>query len=75
MDIRTQDAIERLTDRSPDFNLFMQYVRERRQIYLEQLSGLQLDIPIIARAQGLVLAFDEVLRIPAEAKTEKDART
>lgn len=74
MDNRTQDALERL-ERSNDFAIFLAYVKERRQIYLESLAHSALETPIMARQQGLVLAFDEVLRMPEEARNEKDTRT
>lgn len=74
MDIRTQDAIYRLTG-DHNFDVFIEYVRERYQTHLSALATTSLDLPVIARQQGLVLAFDEILRIPEEAKNHKDQRT
>lgn len=74
MDIRTQDAIERLM-RTNDFSTYMEYVKGRAAVYQQQLVHTALDLPVIARMQGLALAYEEVLRIPEDARNEKEQRT
>lgn len=75
MDVRTQDAIERLMRKGEAAELF-DYINSRRAEYQSALTSYDpTDVVSMARAQGMVMALDEVLRIPLDAKDLKGKRT
>lgn len=75
MDVKTQDAVERLM-RGGDFQLVLDYIAERRNVYMEFLSMAAPDaVYSMAKAQGEIQGLGEVLRIPDEAKSLKKQRT
>lgn len=76
MDVRTQDAIERLTRHSEFTAEFLDYINGRRLEYMESLANYDpSDVVSMARTQGMVMALAEVLRIPEDAQNEKNERT
>lgn len=75
MDVRTQDAVERMV-RDGKAADFFAYIHGRRLEYMESLTNYDpSDVVSMARTQGMVQAFAEVLRIPDEAQNLKDTRT
>lgn len=75
MDVRTQDAIERLM-RNAEMGALLEYVQNRRALYVTQLVTADPNaVSRVAEAQGMVKALDEVLRIPADAAALKEQRT
>lgn len=74
MNASTQDAIERL-GRDHNFKLFLSYIKERQDVYLKSLSTIDPDPVTVARCQGQVLGFEEVLNAHQDAMDEKRKRT
>lgn len=73
MDTRLQDAMQRLMGNT-DYQLFIAYIGERKISYLESLAVCEANVVEVAKLQGIVRAFNEVLRVPEDAADEKRNR-
>lgn len=74
MEVDIQDAMERL-GRGRDLRILLDYISGRRSLYLQSLTITDADnVSQVAKAQGMVQALDEVLRIPEDAAEAKRNR-
>lgn len=61
--------------RHRDFQNVLNYIAGRRELFLQSLTITNADnISHVAKAQGMVQALDEVLRIPEDAAELKRIR-
>ena len=66
--------MERL-GRGRDLRILLDYISGRRSLYLQSLTITDADnVSQVAKAQGMVQALDEVLRIPEDAAEAKRNR-